>query len=285
MPVSLEEGLPPKPLWPERIYTLPEHRYPVRLNVARELLDANAEGGRAGRPAIYAQDQVLTYGELQKRVNRLANGLRAAGIDRGDRMLLRMPNCPEFIVTWLACQKLGVIAVLHRERRRHDRRRGVERPPGGAREGPGAGPRARAPDRRRRDAPGRHGMGGPHGWPAGALSRRRHGRPRRRDDRLHLGLDGRAQGMRAPAHRHPRLGGLLRALRPHALRGGPVRRPPDARLHLRDRRPPGLPAPVRGGHRPLGPVRAIEHARDDPAPPDHRRLLCADLLPAHARGA
>ncbi len=111
MPVSLEEGLPSKALWPERIYTLPEHRYPVRLNVARELLDANAEGGRAGRPAIYAQDQVLTYGELQKRVNRLANGLRAAGIDRGDRMLLRMPNCPEFIVTWLACQKLGVIAV------------------------------------------------------------------------------------------------------------------------------------------------------------------------------
>lgn len=111
MPVPLEEGLPPKDLWPERIYTLPEHRYPVRLNVARELLDANAEGGRAGRPAVCFQDQVLTYGELAKRVNRLANGLRAAGIDRGDRVLLRMPNCPEFIGTWLALQKLGAIAV------------------------------------------------------------------------------------------------------------------------------------------------------------------------------
>jgi len=111
MAVSIEEGLPPKQLWPERIYTLPESRYPVRLNVARELLDANAEGGRAGRPAIHYQDQVFTYGELQKRVNRLANGLRAAGLDRGDRLLMRLPNCPEFIITWLACQKLGVVTV------------------------------------------------------------------------------------------------------------------------------------------------------------------------------
>ena len=39
MPVPLAEGLPPAHLWPDRVYTLPEHRYPVRLNVARELLD------------------------------------------------------------------------------------------------------------------------------------------------------------------------------------------------------------------------------------------------------
>jgi 2-aminobenzoate-CoA ligase len=111
VPVAIDEGLPPKALWPERVYTLPETRYPIRLNVATELLDANADGGRAGRPAIHAPDHVLTYGELQKRVNRLANGLRSAGIDRGDRVLLRMPNCPEFIITWLACQKLGVVTV------------------------------------------------------------------------------------------------------------------------------------------------------------------------------
>jgi len=111
MPVPLEEGVPPRALWPERIYTLPEHRYPVRLNVACELLDAHADGGRAGRPAVHYQDQILTYGELQKRVNRLANGLRAAGLDQGDRVLLRLPNCPEFVITWLACQKLGAVTV------------------------------------------------------------------------------------------------------------------------------------------------------------------------------
>jgi 2-aminobenzoate-CoA ligase len=111
MPVSLAEGLPPAHLWPDRVYTLPEHRYPVRLNVARELLDVHAEGDHADRPAVYHQEQVLSYGELGRRVNRLANGLAALGLGRGDRVLLRLPNCPEFVVTWLACQKLGVVTV------------------------------------------------------------------------------------------------------------------------------------------------------------------------------
>ena len=108
---TIEEGLPSRDLFPERVYTLPELRYPDRLNVARELLDRNADGGRAGRPAVFAGEQVLTYGELQKKVNRLGNGLRALGLDRGSRVLLRMPNVPEFVITWLACQKLGIITV------------------------------------------------------------------------------------------------------------------------------------------------------------------------------
>ncbi len=108
---TIEEGLPGLDLFPERVYTLPDLRYPERLNVARELLDRNADGGRAGRPAVFAGEQVLTYGELQKKVNRLGNGLRALGLDRGSRVLLRMPNVPEFIITWLACQKLGIITV------------------------------------------------------------------------------------------------------------------------------------------------------------------------------
>src|SRR3990170_4425725 len=108
---TIEEGLPSRDLFPERVYTLPELRYPDGLNVARELLDRNADGGRAGRPAVFAGEQVLTYGELQKKVNRLGNGLRALGLDRGSRVLLRMPNVPEFVITWLACQKLGIITV------------------------------------------------------------------------------------------------------------------------------------------------------------------------------
>ncbi len=109
--VSIAEGLPPRDLLPEQVYTLPELSYPARLNVARELLDANASGGRAGRPAIVAGERVVTYGELARQVNRLAHGLRGLGLDRGDRVLLRMPNVPEFIVTWLACQKAGIVTV------------------------------------------------------------------------------------------------------------------------------------------------------------------------------
>jgi 2-aminobenzoate-CoA ligase len=104
-------SLPPPALMPDRVYTLPELRYPVRLNVAVELLDVNADGDHGDRAAIHAGPRTITYRELQAQVNRLANGLRSFGLERGDRVLLRLPNVPEFIVSWLACQKLGVVTV------------------------------------------------------------------------------------------------------------------------------------------------------------------------------
>ena len=108
---DVQSSLPAPELMPDRVFTLPELRYPLKLNAGAELLDRNADGGRAGRPAIHAGGRTLTYGELQKQVNRLCHGLRSAGLDRGDRVLLRMPNVPEFIVSWLACQKLGIVTV------------------------------------------------------------------------------------------------------------------------------------------------------------------------------
>lgn len=45
-------ALPPRDLWPERIYTLPEHgAYPGRLSSTEELLDRHlAEGSGTGKP-------------------------------------------------------------------------------------------------------------------------------------------------------------------------------------------------------------------------------------------
>ena len=108
---AVAASLPEPGRMPDRVYTLPELRYPTRFNVGEVLLDANAEGDRAGRPAIHAGACTLTYGALARQVNRLAHGLRAAGLDRGDRVLLRLPNVPEFIVAWLACQKAGIVTV------------------------------------------------------------------------------------------------------------------------------------------------------------------------------
>ncbi|PYM18798.1 MAG: 2-aminobenzoate-CoA ligase [Candidatus Rokuibacteriota bacterium] len=105
------ESLPSPGLMPERVYTLPELRYPVTLNAGVELLDRNADGDRGGRPAIHAGERVIAYADLATDVNRLCHGLRSIGLDRGDRVLLRLPNVPEFVVAWLACQKLGIVTV------------------------------------------------------------------------------------------------------------------------------------------------------------------------------
>jgi 2-aminobenzoate-CoA ligase len=54
--------LPPRALWPERLYTLPEHaRYPERLNSTEELIDRHVEAGHGDRAAILYEDQRITY--------------------------------------------------------------------------------------------------------------------------------------------------------------------------------------------------------------------------------
>src|SRR5438067_321366 len=63
------------------------------------------------RPAILFQGATLTYGALNTRANRLANALRAQGIERGDRVGLYLPNIPEFAVCYLAALKAGAVAV------------------------------------------------------------------------------------------------------------------------------------------------------------------------------
>ncbi len=62
-------------------------------------------------PAIVDGDRRVTYGELNAWVNRVANGLRAKGYGRGDRLALVVPNCAEFLVVYFACAKLGVVCV------------------------------------------------------------------------------------------------------------------------------------------------------------------------------
>ncbi len=81
--------------------------------------------GQAGDVAIEfgAPDgrlATLTFGELDARSNRLARALIAAGVARGDRLCVYLPNTVAFIDVFLACVKLGVILVpinvLYRER-------------------------------------------------------------------------------------------------------------------------------------------------------------------------
>lgn len=54
---------------------------------------------------------VLTYGELHSKVNRLANGLRALGLGKGDVIGLYMPMTPEIAMALLAIVKIGGIVL------------------------------------------------------------------------------------------------------------------------------------------------------------------------------
>jgi long-chain acyl-CoA synthetase len=67
---------------------------------------------RAGQVAVRTADGSvsLTYGALAERVRRVAAGLAALGVERGDRLGIMLTNRPEFHVVDLAAMHLGAIA-------------------------------------------------------------------------------------------------------------------------------------------------------------------------------
>ncbi|MBI4609231.1 MAG: acyl-CoA synthetase [Candidatus Rokubacteria bacterium] len=108
----LADYLPPKELWPQRIYTLPEHKaYPQRFNATEELVDRHVETGRGDRVAILFEDQKITYRQLQSSANKLGSALKALGIGEADRVLLRSPSIPPALVANFAVIKIGGIVV------------------------------------------------------------------------------------------------------------------------------------------------------------------------------
>jgi 2-aminobenzoate-CoA ligase len=108
--MSDHKYLPPRELWPSRIYTLPEFAsYPDRLNPTEELLDKQVAAGRGDRAAILFDDQRITYAQLLAQSNKLGNALRGLGVNEGDRVILRTPNIPPALVTNFAVLKLGAV--------------------------------------------------------------------------------------------------------------------------------------------------------------------------------
>jgi 2,3-dihydroxybenzoate-AMP ligase len=65
-----------------------------------------------GRPALIGDGEAVAFGELSGRVERLAAGLRGAGLRPGDRVVVQLPNSPDFVVLLLALWRSGLIAVM-----------------------------------------------------------------------------------------------------------------------------------------------------------------------------
>jgi 2-aminobenzoate-CoA ligase len=106
------DRLPPSHLLPEFRFDLPELQYPERINCGVTLLDDAVREGHGGRVALYFDGGEWTYSQLLDRANRIANVLvHQMGIVPGNRVLLRGPNNPMLVASWLAVMKAGGIAV------------------------------------------------------------------------------------------------------------------------------------------------------------------------------
>lgn len=64
------------------------------------------------RTALVHGGTRLTYAALNRRVDRMAAGFRLRGLRRGQRVVVQLPNVPEFVVTVFALMRGGMVPVL-----------------------------------------------------------------------------------------------------------------------------------------------------------------------------
>ena len=62
-------------------------------------------------PAVTCGDETITWAELGRRSNRLAARLRAASVDRGDRVIVCLPRSTDLIVAIIAVLRVGAAYV------------------------------------------------------------------------------------------------------------------------------------------------------------------------------
>ncbi|MGD8924746.1 MAG: AMP-binding protein, partial [Syntrophobacterales bacterium] len=77
------------------------------------LIDVVAENAhrRPNHPALLFKGSQLTYAELDKLSNGFASSLVALGVEKGDRVAILLPNCPQFLVAQFGAWKAGAIVA------------------------------------------------------------------------------------------------------------------------------------------------------------------------------
>ncbi len=74
------------------------------------MLEESATRYAKNAATIY-DGKVMTYEELNRAVNALGHELRDLGITKGNKVAIMLSNCPEFVISYFAVQKIGAVAV------------------------------------------------------------------------------------------------------------------------------------------------------------------------------
>ncbi len=98
----------------QKLYDSFSWQVPKHYNIGVDVCDKH--GAKKNRTAlIYEMEdgrvRLYTFGEFIKLSNQFANVLTAAGIARGDRVAILLPQCPETAIAHIATYKIGGIAI------------------------------------------------------------------------------------------------------------------------------------------------------------------------------
>jgi benzoate-CoA ligase family protein len=85
---------------------------PERLNIADRFLDARVREGRGDRPALLTDAGTLTYRDVQALSGRWARLLAEAGVVCEQRVLIALPDGPDYVGVLFGALKLGAVVVM-----------------------------------------------------------------------------------------------------------------------------------------------------------------------------
>jgi acetyl-CoA synthetase len=85
-----------------------------KLNVSENCLDRHLSGPRRNKAAIIWEGEpgevrTLTYQQLHREVCKFANVLKRNRVQKGDRIIIYLPMCPEAAIAMLACARIGAV--------------------------------------------------------------------------------------------------------------------------------------------------------------------------------
>src|SRR4051794_19939546 len=86
-------------------------RYVDRPDSLVHMLRATVQRDRNALALVEVGGERLSYGELWDRAARVAGGLRAAGVQRGDRAAILLPNGVEWVLAFWGVQLAGGVTV------------------------------------------------------------------------------------------------------------------------------------------------------------------------------
>ncbi|HEY0101120.1 MAG TPA: benzoate-CoA ligase family protein [Pyrinomonadaceae bacterium] len=87
--------------------------FPERFNMADYFLYHNVEEGREGKVCLYFEDERYTYAHAVRMANCAGNALaREGGVELEDRVLIVLPDCPEFVWTWFGASRIGAVITM-----------------------------------------------------------------------------------------------------------------------------------------------------------------------------
>lgn len=101
---------PLQQLWPEDLARLYREKGYWRGETFSQMLRERA-AERPQATAVVGQDARWTYAELLQRAEAAASGFLALGLRRGDRVIVQLPNVPEFLATIFGLFRAGMIPV------------------------------------------------------------------------------------------------------------------------------------------------------------------------------